>query len=61
MLKEALTFDIETHVAPLREKRQEFASNKAHVLEILAEGADRARKQAAKKMEIVRDRIGLKL
>ncbi|MCH7756633.1 tryptophan--tRNA ligase [Patescibacteria group bacterium] len=61
VLKEALTFDIETHVAPLREKRQEFASNKAHVLEILAEGADRARKQAAKKMAIVRDRVGLTL
>ena len=61
VLKEALTVDSETHVATLREKRQEFASNKAHVLEILAEGADRARKQAAKKMEIVRDRIGLKL
>ena len=60
-LKEALIEDIDIHSAPLREKRQTVASNKTDVLEILNEGAQKARELAAKKMAIVRDKIGITL
>ena len=60
-LKEALIEDIDTHSTPLREKRQAVASNKTDVLEILNEGAQKARELAAKKMAIVRDKIGITL
>ncbi|MCH7756735.1 tryptophan--tRNA ligase [Patescibacteria group bacterium] len=60
-LKEALIEDIDTHSTPLREKRQAVASNKTDVLEILNEGAQKARELAVKKMAIVRDKIGITL
>lgn len=60
-LKEALLADIETFVKPLREKRAKLENDKDAVLDILKAGGAKARKRAEAKMEIVRERIGVKL
>lgn len=60
-LKEALIEDIKSFVRPLREKRKEIASDTKKVLKILKEGGERAKAKASTKMEIVREKIGVKL
>ncbi len=59
--KEILIASIERFIAPLREKRSQLASDTDYVLDILKEGGQRAREKAQKKMEHIRDVIGVKL
>ena len=59
--KEILIASIERFIAPLREKRSELASDTDYVLDVLKEGGQRAREKALKKMEDVREVIGVKL
>ena len=58
-LKEALLSDIETVVAPMREKR--IAITDDQVKEILLGGADRAKERANEKMKKVRESVGVGL
>ncbi len=60
-LKEALVEDLESFIAPLREKREAFASDRSKVLETLKEGGARAREKANETMKTVRDLIGVNL
>ena len=60
-LKEALIADIKKFVAPFREKRKAIADDQKAVLEIMKEGGERAKLVAAKKMDTVRSKIGVKL
>lgn len=59
--KEILVASVERFIAPLREKRAQLASDTDYVLDILKEGGQRAREKALKKMEDVREVIGVKL
>ncbi len=43
-----------------REKREELVADKGYLKEVLAAGAVKARSHAAKTMDLVRDRIGIK-
>lgn len=58
-LKDALTDDLDTFITPLREKRASITD--ADVLNILTDGAARARERAHAKMKMVRDIIGTSL
>lgn len=60
-LKEMLIEDLEEFIAPMREKRKELAKDISRVLEILKEGSEKARKIASKKMEEVKEQIGVKI
>ena len=60
-MKEILIEDIEKFIAPLRERRKEFAKNIPKALRILKKGSKKAKKVAAKKMEEVREKIGVKV
>ncbi len=53
--------DLENFIAPLREKRKEFEENIPKALEILKEGSIKAKKIASKKMDEVREKIGVNL
>ncbi|MBI4087952.1 tryptophan--tRNA ligase [Candidatus Kaiserbacteria bacterium] len=57
--KEALIADLESLVAPMREKRESISD--ADVIHIFKESSDNAREQAAKKMADVRHKIGVSL
>jgi len=59
--KEILINHIEEFIAPLREKRAQLANDTDYVLDVLKEGGKRAKMKAEKKMEIVRETIGVKL
>lgn len=56
-LKEALIEDIESLVAPMREKRDSITE--ADVAAVLKDGAERARERAAAKMIEVRKKVGV--
>ncbi len=58
-LKELLIEDLERFIAPLRERRKEFAKDIPKALEILKAGGEKAKKIASKKMEEVREKIGI--
>ena len=58
-LKELLIEDIEKFIAPLREKRKEFVKDIPKALAILKAGGEKAKKVASKKMEDVREKIGV--
>ena len=60
-LKEILIEDLEKFIAPLREKRKEFAKDIPEALAILKAGGEKAKKIASKKMEEVREKIGVKI
>ncbi|HYF10134.1 MAG TPA: tryptophan--tRNA ligase [Candidatus Paceibacterota bacterium] len=60
-LKEALIEDIEALVAPLRARREAYAADPGAVKSVLAAGAERARAVAEKKMQEVREKIGVAL
>ena len=60
-LKELLVEDIEKFIAPLREKRKEFAKDIPKALAILKAGSAKAKGIASKKMEEVREKIGVVL
>jgi len=59
--KEILIKNIQKFIEPLREKRRVLEKDTDKVLDILADGAKRAKKIAAKKMEEVREKIGVTL
>ncbi|HTE49101.1 MAG TPA: tryptophan--tRNA ligase [Candidatus Paceibacterota bacterium] len=58
-LKELLIEDLEKFIAPLREKRKEFAKDIPSALAILKAGGEKAKKVASKKMEEVREKVGV--
>lgn len=58
-LKDALVEDIDTLVAPMREKRDAISDSDAKAM--LVAGAERARTMAAAKMKQVRERVGVAL
>jgi tryptophanyl-tRNA synthetase len=59
VLKKELIERIWTHFEPHRERRQEMADQPGKVREILAFGAERARKAAEPTVKLVRERVGL--
>jgi tryptophanyl-tRNA synthetase len=59
--KEILIANIEKFIAPLCEKRKQIASDTDFVLDVLRDGGKRAKQKAEKKMEAVREAIGVKL
>lgn len=60
-LKEALIEDLKTFIKPMRDRRQALEEDKDAVLEVLKAGGKVARERAEKKMEQVREMVGLKL
>jgi len=60
-LKEMLIEDLEKFIAPLRERRKVFEKDIPKALAILKVGGEKAKKIAAKKMEEVREKIGVKV
>jgi tryptophanyl-tRNA synthetase len=58
-LKDALIEDIETVIAPMREKRESITD--ADVITVLKEGSDRARERASEKIQEVKQKIGILL
>ncbi|MFA6585733.1 MAG: tryptophan--tRNA ligase [Candidatus Paceibacterota bacterium] len=60
-LKEILIEDIEKFIAPLRERRKELAKDVPKALSILKEGSEKAKKVASRKMEEIREKIGVKI
>ncbi len=60
-LKELLVEDLEKFVAPLRERRKEFEKDIPAALSILKKGGEAAKKVASKKMDEVREKIGVKV
>ncbi len=60
-LKEALIDDITSFIRPLRERREAIASDTELVVDILKEGGKRAKERASKKMEFVREKVGVKI
>jgi len=59
-LKDAVAEHMINHLAPIRERFQELMSRQDELREVLAAGADRARKVARATMEEVRERTGLR-
>ncbi len=59
--KEILIKNVETFIAPFREKREKIASDLDYVLDVLKDGGKRAKLKAEKKMDEVRETIGVKL
>ena len=60
-LKELLIEDLEKFIAPLRERRKEFAKDVPKALAILKQGGEKAKKVASAKMEEVREKIGVNI
>jgi len=60
-LKEALAEDIINFVTPMRERREALKQDREKVLKLIKAGGERAREIADKKMDEVRDKIGLTL
>ncbi|MEK7089175.1 MAG: tryptophan--tRNA ligase [Patescibacteria group bacterium] len=60
-LKEVLIKDIEKFIAPLRKKRKEFAKDIPSAIAILKEGSKKAKSIASKKIEEIREKIGVSI
>jgi len=60
-LKELLIEDLKAFIKPMRDKRQALEEDKNAVLEVLKAGGRVARERAEKKMEKVRELVGIKL
>jgi tryptophanyl-tRNA synthetase len=60
-LKELLIEDLEEFIAPLREKRKKFEKDLPKALSVLKDGGEKAKKIASKKMEEVREKIGVEV
>jgi tryptophanyl-tRNA synthetase len=58
--KKMLLEKINGHFGPFREKRKELAARPEYVEEVLLKGAQKARVEAQKTMELVRQAIGVK-
>ena len=59
VLKEALIEDISSHMKDKQEMRRSLESNPDEVLKVLKNGAEKAREISSRKMEIVREAIGI--
>ena len=59
--KELLIKSLNGFIAPMREKRKKIAKDRSYVLGILEEGGKTIRARAEKKIEEVREKVGLKL
>lgn len=59
--KEILIERVERMIKPLREKRERLESDRDFAIDLLREGGMRAKEKASKKMEKVRELIGVKL
>lgn len=59
-IKQELFELIRDYYADAREKKKELLANQDYLREVLANGADKARKKAAVTLDLVRDRVGLK-
>jgi tryptophanyl-tRNA synthetase len=59
--KEMLVEEILTLIKPMREKREMYANDPDKVREILDNGAKKARAIAFEKMNIIRDKVGVKI
>ncbi len=57
--KKKLAANINTHFADFRERRADLASDPQHILDVLADGAGRARELARVTMSEVREAVGL--
>jgi tryptophanyl-tRNA synthetase len=60
-LKELLIEDLEKFIAPMRQRRKEFAKDIPSALAILKAGGGKAKKVAQARMDKVRERIGVKV
>lgn len=60
VVKKRLEVILQELLGPIRERREEFAKDKAQVLEILRQGTIRAREVAAQTTDEVKSAIGLK-
>lgn len=60
-LKEILIEDMKAFIKPMRDRRDQLKHDTDSVLDILKEGGDRAKVKAEKKMNEVREVIGVKL
>lgn len=61
ILKDALVKDMQDFIRPMREKREQLEHDMDYVMDVLKEGGKKAKSKAEKKMEEVRDAIGVKL
>lgn len=59
ILKELLIEDLEKFIAPLRERRKEWEGKLPEALEILKSGGEKAKAIASKKMNEVKEKIGV--
>jgi len=59
--KDMLVAEIDTFIAPLRDKRAQLADDTDYILDVLREGGKRAKQKAEKKMDQVREAVGVKL
>ena len=59
--KQILIKNISAFIAPLREKREKIAQDRQYVLDVLSEGGQRAHERAEKKIQEVREKVGLKI
>ena len=60
-IKELLVEDLEKFIAPMRERRKELEKDIPKVVEILKAGGEKAKKVASKKMDEVREKVGVKI
>ena len=60
-LKEMLIEDIEKFIVPMRERRKELEKDIPSALAILKSGSAKAKTVASKKMDEVREKIGVKV
>jgi len=60
-LKDALIADLKNFIGPLRDKREQLQNDMDYVMDVLKEGGKKARSKAEKKMDEVREVIGVKL
>ena len=59
-LKEALIEDLDAFIAPMRERRNAYASDINKTLAVLEEGNEKARSEAEAKMNDVRRKVGVR-
>ncbi len=60
-IKEVLIEDLEKFIAPMRERRREFEKDIPKALAILKAGGEKAKAVASKKMQEVREKIGVEV
>jgi len=59
-MKKQLGEDMVKFISPIREKVNNILADKKYLIQIMEQGAEKARKSAGATMELVRDAIGLK-